>query len=162
LNDFFDITGGSGTYAPRNRQAYASKRLQQVVNDFRSKRKRGFASPAPSSRSQSGSESEKEPVPTKKKKTAADKGKGNARASTSRREKGGARARGGGSPWRPKQTMGSSTDDEFEGTKEPQQEFFDNPPDPVVVARLRPRPKPAYRGAQTSSADVNTSSAGGP
>jgi DNA excision repair protein ERCC-5 len=36
LNEFFDITAGSGTYAPTKRQAYASKRLQHVVSEFRS------------------------------------------------------------------------------------------------------------------------------
>lgn len=39
LNGFFDVAGGSGTIAPRNRQAYTSKRLQQVVSDYRKKRK---------------------------------------------------------------------------------------------------------------------------
>jgi DNA excision repair protein ERCC-5 len=36
LNEFFDITAGSGTYAPRKRHGYASKRLQHVVSEFRS------------------------------------------------------------------------------------------------------------------------------
>jgi hypothetical protein len=35
LNEFFDITVGTGVYAPRKRQPYASKRLQQVISDFR-------------------------------------------------------------------------------------------------------------------------------
>ncbi|KAJ2922364.1 hypothetical protein H1R20_g14740, partial [Candolleomyces eurysporus] len=38
LNDFLDISGGGGTMAPRQRQAYASKRLQEVVSDFRKRR----------------------------------------------------------------------------------------------------------------------------
>ncbi|KAG8954224.1 DNA repair protein rad2 [Tulasnella sp. 424] len=39
LNSFFDITAGTGSYAPRQKQAYASKRLQKVVSDFRKKGK---------------------------------------------------------------------------------------------------------------------------
>ncbi|KAL1696908.1 hypothetical protein GGG16DRAFT_120544 [Schizophyllum commune] len=38
LNSFLDVSLGTGTHAPRKRQAYASKRLQQVVSDFRKKR----------------------------------------------------------------------------------------------------------------------------
>ena len=35
LNEFFGVNSAGGVIAPRNRKAYASKRLQQVVNDFR-------------------------------------------------------------------------------------------------------------------------------
>ncbi|KAI5983350.1 hypothetical protein EDD15DRAFT_2533782 [Pisolithus albus] len=35
LNEFFNVTSGAGTVAPRKRQAYSSKRLQQVVTEFR-------------------------------------------------------------------------------------------------------------------------------
>ncbi|KAH0833032.1 PIN domain-like protein [Lanmaoa asiatica] len=38
LNTFLDVESGAGSYAPRKRQAYASKRLQQVVSDFRKER----------------------------------------------------------------------------------------------------------------------------
>lgn len=149
LNGFFDVTAGSGSYAPRKRQAYASKRLQQVVNDFRSKRNRGSTSPASSS---SHSESDGETEPPKKRKSVA---KGKARAATSRRGRGGRGARGSSTSSRPKKAA-SSRGDEFKGTKEPQQDIVDIPPDPVIVARLRPRPKPAYPGAQRSSGDVDT------
>lgn len=53
LNDFLDISAGSGTYAPRQNQAYQSKRLQQVISDFRKRRKNASA---PDSRSRSLSE----------------------------------------------------------------------------------------------------------
>lgn len=79
--------------------------------------------------------------------------KGKARAATSRRGRGGRGARGGSTSSRP-QKAASSSDDEFEGMKEPQQDIVDIPPDPVV-ARLRPRPKPAYPGTQRSSGDVD-------
>ena len=38
LNTFLDVPSGTGSYAPRKRQAYGSKRLQQVVSDFRRER----------------------------------------------------------------------------------------------------------------------------
>ena len=77
LNTFFDISVGSGTHAPRQRQAFASKRLQQVISDFRKAQK--SASLTPSSRSasvaaqgesgsgSSGSEEEKRPKKRKRK-----------------------------------------------------------------------------------------------
>ncbi|OJA13616.1 hypothetical protein AZE42_03967 [Rhizopogon vesiculosus] len=49
LTSFFDVAPGSGSYAPKKRQAYGSKRLQQVVTDFRkqqAQRKRGSTSTA--------------------------------------------------------------------------------------------------------------------
>lgn len=51
LNEFLNVAGGSGTAAPRKRQAYASKRLQQIVSDFRSQQARlsGNASESESS-----------------------------------------------------------------------------------------------------------------
>lgn len=77
LNTFLDISSGSGTHAPRQRQAYTSKRLQQVISDFRKAQKSG--STTPSSRSGSvaalgeyqsggsGSGSEEEGRPKKRK-----------------------------------------------------------------------------------------------
>lgn len=35
LDKYFDTSIAGGVYAPRKRQAYSSKRLQQVVSDFR-------------------------------------------------------------------------------------------------------------------------------
>lgn len=35
LDKYFDTSIAGGVYGPRKRQAYASKRLQQVVSDFR-------------------------------------------------------------------------------------------------------------------------------
>ena len=35
LNGFFDISAGAGTYAPHQKNAYASKRLQKLVTNFR-------------------------------------------------------------------------------------------------------------------------------
>lgn len=39
METYFDASIGSGTYAPRKRAPYASKRLQKVVTDFRREQK---------------------------------------------------------------------------------------------------------------------------
>lgn len=75
LNEFFDISSGSGTRAPRQRQAFASRRLQQVISDFRKQQRSGSITPesrspsrATSKDSGSGNESnDPEPVAKKKK-----------------------------------------------------------------------------------------------
>ena len=61
LNEFFDVSAGSGTQAPRKRQAYTSKRLQQVVSEFRNERAKLKASKPPTpAASKSGGESSAE------------------------------------------------------------------------------------------------------
>ncbi|KZV90865.1 PIN domain-like protein [Exidia glandulosa HHB12029] len=51
LSTFFDISVGTGTYAPRKKQAYASKRLQKIVQDYRKERReKGSATPDPHNR----------------------------------------------------------------------------------------------------------------
>ncbi|KAF7424193.1 DNA repair protein rad2 [Pleurotus ostreatus] len=45
LNEYFDLSVGQGTYAPRKRTAYASKRLQKVVADFRKSNSSRSATP---------------------------------------------------------------------------------------------------------------------
>jgi DNA excision repair protein ERCC-5 len=77
LNTFLDISSGSGTHAPRQRQAYASKRLQQVISDFRKAQKSGSSTPSSRSGSvavqgeyqsgSSGSEEEERPKKRKRK-----------------------------------------------------------------------------------------------
>ena len=67
LNEFLDISAGSGTHAPKRSRAYESKRLQQVISEFRKKNKQrsGLNTPVPGSHtvdgnSQDESESMKE------------------------------------------------------------------------------------------------------
>lgn len=59
LTSFFDISVGTGTYAPKKKQAYASKRLQKIVQDYRKERKEkgASASPAPKARASRAVES---------------------------------------------------------------------------------------------------------
>lgn len=107
LNDFLGVMPGTGTHAPRQRQAYASKRLQQVVSEFRKKRARGRSAESveESQAGEEGGEGEEQPeqgtkkrrkrkegggTTTKKRKQAAPKssngtrGKGKAKAKTSK------------------------------------------------------------------------------
>jgi DNA excision repair protein ERCC-5 len=70
LNEFFDVTSGSGTAAPRKRQAYASKRLQQIVSDFRKQQKDNGAVPDRESASPSPEVEEETPKPTRKRKSS--------------------------------------------------------------------------------------------
>ncbi|RDB26417.1 DNA repair protein rad13 [Hypsizygus marmoreus] len=152
LGEFFDVSAGSGSYAPRKRQAYTSKRLQNVVDEFRKKRARKSTSPGQIS----SSESEGESAPSKKRKKPAEasKAKGKARASTSNstpKKKATARkARG------TKKTATNDEDEEFqaEGARE---SLVEIPPDPLVVARLRPRPKP-YRKPQEPETEARDES----
>ncbi|KAF5391685.1 hypothetical protein D9757_002398 [Collybiopsis confluens] len=127
LNNFFDISSGSGTAAPRKRQAYASKRLQQVVSDFR-KRKN-----AASETSSADNESSEEP-PLKKKPRVARKGK--ALTSTSDSSARGRKkvVHGRKTSRRSKQQDSSNEDNGFAQAE-------DAITRPLTVS-LRPRPKP--------------------
>ncbi|KAJ7285096.1 PIN domain-like protein [Mycena rebaudengoi] len=131
LNGFFDVSG-SGTAVPRKRQAYTSKRLQQVVSDFRKKRKRGSHSPTEDVNSQSESD---EDVPREKKAKGTSP---KARAV----KRGTSRGRGRGGKKRSSRAKAASSGDEAEfegGEVAPDQ----------LAAQLRPRPKAAYKGAVT-------------
>jgi DNA excision repair protein ERCC-5 len=153
LNSFFDVNVGTGTYAPRNRKAYTSKRLQQVVTDFRNKRKRDSASPTSTPTPHSPSESASEDEATRTNRRKVTKGKGVAQASTSRgsrRGRGRQGGRGASSRKKSRATMSDDHSDDSEFPASGGEGCPEIPPDPVVVARLRPRPKPrpAFKGAR--------------
>jgi len=146
------VTAGAGTYAPRNRQAYASKRLQQVVDDFRKKRKKDSPSLTPPLHSRSEPASEDEATPTNKRKRTVTRGKGTAQAGTSGNSRRGRRGRKGGrgtSQKKPRAAPSSDDSNDDESLRNDEEGRPESAPDPVVVARLRPRPKPrpAFRGA---------------
>jgi DNA excision repair protein ERCC-5 len=123
LNEFFDVMSGNGTYAPRKRQGYASKRLQQVVSDFRSQqRKPKGESSALDGSPGSGDESEEGPV----KKKVKTKARSPAGASAKKKVK---KARGGSTR---KKKQGSSSDYESDGPGNGVKER---------TVQLRPRPK---------------------
>ncbi|KAL0574982.1 DNA repair protein rad2 [Marasmius crinis-equi] len=161
LNEFFDVSGGSGTLAPRKRQAYASKRLQAVVSDFRKKRKNATSTPASASDEDSEVEEEHDsgsPPPTKKTKTSnttSRKGKQKATGEKTQGSNSRGKPRGPGTKGRRgRKTAASATpsvgdesgagDELVELTAEATAD-----PEPLAVnLRPRPKPKPAYRTAQ--------------
>ncbi len=142
LNGFFDVAAGSGTFAPRRRQAYASKRLQQVVSDFRKKRKAGVGH---SGSVDEGSDScvSEEDTPVKKKSKSSSKGKIGLESASHRRGRG--RGRGRPSSTRKTAEHSSSEDDEF------REEAVMTVEAPLSAQlRPRPKPKPIYKGAPES------------
>jgi len=154
LTAFFDAPVGG--VAPRKRQAYASKRLQQVVADFRKKQSSRSGSSTPSAPGEDRPEDEEEEdtseaPPTKRRKsstTASSRGTG-----TAKRGRGGrGRGRGGrgGRSGRQSATgqdrgkkqeltadIGSGSDsDEYVPVNRPAEE------DGPAPSSTRPRPRP--------------------
>ncbi|KAI0766735.1 hypothetical protein BC629DRAFT_1583625 [Irpex lacteus] len=144
LTSFFDVPAGGA--APRKRQAYASKRLQQVVSDFRKRqaadRKSGSRSQSAGSNDQEESDSETMPAsrPQKKRKTGGEPG---TREPGDVGEEGEARGRGrGGAAARRKKN------DDVETTEQSSISEGELPSiaeTPSVPDKPRPRPRPAYK-----------------
>jgi DNA excision repair protein ERCC-5 len=158
FNEFFDVSAGGGTYAPRKRQAYSSKRLQQVVSEFRSEKAKvpKGQSPTPGvSEESTGSGADNDAVdaeegPVKKRRKTKGRGKEQAEAGDSTRKRAAGRAKGRGrgtktaSASRKKTVSKSTPDSEGDGD-----EYVGDAGDVVgFVPQLRPRPKPkpAYKG----------------
>ncbi|RPD60121.1 PIN domain-like protein [Lentinus tigrinus ALCF2SS1-7] len=169
LAGFFDIPLGANA-APRKRQAYTSKRLQQVVSDFRKQQAKLRNSATPSADDgELGEESDFEPDaeaarPAKKRKKTGEgksKTKGKTKsdgagaagevASTARggsgRGRGGGRGRGrgrGGKRTSKKRERSPSDgdDDEFVGAEHEPTAAVDVPAPSREELGLRPRPKP--------------------
>ncbi|KDQ57323.1 hypothetical protein JAAARDRAFT_35946 [Jaapia argillacea MUCL 33604] len=150
LTEYFDVSSGSGTFAPRKRQAYSSKRLQEVVNKFRAD-KSNSASASASPEVDSGG-SDEEPPKKKRKNTTKAKGKqrGGSSASIEKKptKRGASRGRGRGRGGQGKgrggsagKNVGSNDSDEFQDVGV---EAKASPP--PLAPQLRPRPKPAYKG----------------
>lgn len=162
LLGFLDVPAGGAV--PRKRQAYTSKRLQQVVSDFRKKQAANANSEAEgpgSSRSgdvSGAEENETEERPKKRKKTTAKEkegasGSAGATRGTSKRGARGTGGRGRGARGcggvkatrgtkgkkaavaaATQDVSGSEAEDDFDATMQ-------DPPEPLNVS-LRPRPKP--------------------
>ncbi|KAG8820145.1 DNA repair protein rad2 [Serendipita sp. 401] len=82
LTGYFDASGGfgSGTLAPRKRQPYASKRLQQVVNEYRKKKDGPSRSATPSG--SNSKQDENEDGHAEVKKSTSKRGKRQAKSKT--------------------------------------------------------------------------------
>ncbi|KAI0077931.1 PIN domain-like protein [Panus rudis PR-1116 ss-1] len=134
LNAFFDVPTGGGV--PRKRQAYSSKRLQQVVSDFRKKQRAGSISAQSQANSESGNDDESaNERPKKKRKSNAKSG-----ASAGRGRGRGRGARGTGTKRTASKTADvDASDSEVQGTGPVTAE------DARTPAESRPRPKPRPR-----------------
>jgi len=152
LNEYFGVNSAGGVIAPRNRKAYASKRLQQVVNDFREQRRRATETSkntgADEEQSSSSSEGDNEvpPQPTAKRGKArggssvGDAGKRRGRGGRGRGSARGARA---GPPRKRKRSVTSTSSGGSDGANSDGQ---DPPPPPPSGTASRPRARPAFRG----------------
>jgi len=176
LSNYFDVSIGAGTYAPRPRQAYASKRLQKVVTDFRKEQKRlGDAGEDSEGEGSTSAPGEEEPA-----KKSGGKGKAKAKvakASTKSTRSDSTYTRRGGK--RKGQAKGTSSDKASTTKKQkvsrrtssddesaevivadvPAEMIEEQDAPPALRAKLRPRPKPRIRkqvienGEQEESGD---------
>ncbi|KAF7970071.1 hypothetical protein HWV62_25044 [Athelia sp. TMB] len=149
LDNFLDVSTGGSAFAPRKRQAYSSKRLQEVVSEFRKGQRNPSvgASPAPASSSGSPERDAEMDTEGPSKKRRKTKGKGKARtdvaASISKKPPGRGRGRGRAAPGRKK----AATPIEVESGDE-DEEYVGASGDAVGFApelRPRPKPRPAYK-----------------
>jgi len=165
LNEYFGVNSAGGVIAPRNRKAYASKRLQQVVNDFREQRRRATETSnkdknknddadADSEQSSSSSEGDIEapPKPTAKRGKArggssvGDAGKRRGRGGRGRGSVRGARA---GPSRKRKRSVTSTCSGGSDGADSDGQDLRSQgktPPPPPSGTASRPRARPAFRG----------------
>ncbi|PFH52926.1 hypothetical protein AMATHDRAFT_138725 [Amanita thiersii Skay4041] len=149
LSEFFGVSSGMGSYAPKKRQAYSSKRLQQVVSDFRKRQRRGsLAHQSREGSYQSDSDSDRRPESSssvKKRKTQQKERKARARTNNQTSK------RGGKSKVIQRSRSKSETNSEDE---EPSIGGGTNaiPTTPLAV-QLRPRPRPIHKGIKVPSRD---------
>ncbi|KAI0833524.1 hypothetical protein BC628DRAFT_1308717 [Trametes gibbosa] len=168
LAGFFDLPIGANA-APRKRQAYTSKRLQQVVQDFRKQqaKQRGSPAPAPNGNDPgSGSDYENgggavdRPMKRRRTTKAAGRGKGKVREAVGQedstavqsstrggRGRGRGRGRGGAKRASGKRTKAPSeseedADVELESAAEGKRSGEPTPSISREELGLRPRPKP--------------------
>ncbi|KAH9928285.1 uncharacterized protein B0H18DRAFT_1117970 [Fomitopsis serialis] len=131
--------------APRKRQAYASKRLQQVVSDFRKERARVQSTESSGTGTTSASGEQKLSLTMR---IHRREGAGAAGAKTGR----GAKSTRGGNKGKrtAKKRKASESDSESEADvplADLRAEGGSPPPPLAVNLRPRPKPKPAYKGA---------------
>ncbi|EKM78104.1 hypothetical protein AGABI1DRAFT_61094 [Agaricus bisporus var. burnettii JB137-S8] len=141
LLDWVNVHAGnnpSGNMAPRKKEVYSSRRLQQVVTEFRKRKQSGSVGPSQSERLNSDEEEDSAPVKKQRKTT---------------RVRGGKAGRGrGGKPIasRGKRKKAKDDDDDDAYTEEDSSGVNDNEPQEVIPeseGKPRPRPRRKYFGA---------------
>jgi DNA excision repair protein ERCC-5 len=166
LNEYFGVISAGGVVAPRKRKTYASKRLQEVVNDFREQRKRATETDKPDKTdgadtgdersSTSSSESDvdmPQPPATKRGKARGGSSVGGAGKSRGRGGRGRGRAHGarsGPSRKRKRSVTGTgSSASESAGRQDLDSQGESSPPPPPSGTASRPRARPAFRGTKS-------------
>lgn len=157
LNEFFGVNSAGGVIAPRNRKAYASKRLQQVVNDFREqRRKEGKSSKktnngTSSAQDESSSSSSLEGNDTAPR-PVAKRGKGRrgglvgaAAGKGGRGGRGRARGARAGPSRKRKRSVTASSGSELEGAEGSDLSSTSKTPPPPSGTASRPRARPVRR-----------------
>lgn len=139
LNEFFDVSAGSGTYAPRKRQAYSSKRLQQVVSEFRNEKTKLKTGPSDISENsgEGGNETDTEKGLDKKRRKTEKIGKAQAESGQPTRKTAGRGRRKG----RSRDTRAGKITEMVDNEGD-EDEYVGDSGDAVGFApQLRPRPK---------------------
>lgn len=144
LNNYFDVSFGSGTYAPRRRQAYSSKRLQKVVTDFRAAQRGTEVTHAASTATtttegQTNTSTKKLAHNPKAKKTSRPR---------KRRKKDGSDEQGG-------QEIGEGVVNIIQSAAD---EDGDVPQPPAMAAKLRVRPKQRYKETRSDDDGIDDTS----
>lgn len=149
--------------APRNRKAYASKRLQQVVNDFREQRRRAAATETTGDDNGAGTEDEHSSTASEgdgdvepPRRPAARRGKARGGSSVGdagkRRGRGrgrgrvGARGARAGPSRKRKRSVTASSRSGSDGDSADGQDLRSQTPPPPGGTASRPRARPAFRG----------------
>ena len=184
LNEFLDVSAGSGTYAPRKSRAFQSKRLHEVISEFRKKKRQQNGSNTPDPASQPGdgdSQGENEDVETeegmsrKRQRTTMEKkggtttpsrgkGKFGTSSAVARGNGGKGRRKGRGGTCRTRARKSKNQESLSELSEEDVNEDGDNDefvPGPAkdseaveVNLRPRPRPRPTYKGVRDPAVEV--------
>lgn len=154
LNSFFDVAPGTGSYAPRKRQAYGSKRLQQVITDFRNQQaQRNTSTPVSDETDDLTPNDGKEPATKKRKMSAKSRTKTSPVVAQPKRQGTGTGRRGKD---RGTRTRGSSSKTVQESESESGDEYvgnvIDDNPSATETSKptLRPRARPVVKGSRTS------------
>ena len=159
METYFDASIGSGTYAPRKRAPYASKRLQKVVTDFRKQQKlrastsetEAYVSSSGSSTPDTGSSMAVEQKRRKHRAVSTQVSKAKKR-SRQTSDEGLHREMNISKPARKKQKVKkrrlarSTSSSDAEG----RQDETGPVPDRPLEVRLRPRPNPRYQPKDTA------------
>lgn len=161
LSEFFSVPSGAGTVAPRKRQAYSSKRLQQVVTEFRREqvknRDRSASTPSPEhddGECGAGLAIEDPPLNKKRKTAVSRKGKDKEIRQTEAKGKKNRGTRTAGAVKSRKRRHSSGDDhsddrpDSEKESAESQEVRLDLAPSAPLSVQLRPRVKPRVRKAK--------------